>query len=112
MLITFKAKVKLYTEEDLEIEDMDLGNIVSKSPEWGWRDITIPEEEIYKLIAFTKSKTLVQMYDKELILANESHESLNSKWLEAKKSTKEPFTEPEYEDSNEENENLDEEDNG
>src|SRR5690606_20903756 len=104
MLVHVKAKVQLFTEDFLEIQAQDL-DIKPRDVEWGWRDITIPEEEIYKLQAYTKTKTLLIMYDREMILVAEPHEEVSRKWEEAKKSSKEPFREPEEEEINEENEN-------
>jgi hypothetical protein len=108
MLLQVKAKVKLYSETDLEIEDLDLGTIVSRSSQWGWRKLGLLEDEVYKIMAFSSTKCLIQMYDKELILVNEPFEKVYNKWLEAKKLAREPAEEPEFEDSNEENENFEE----
>ncbi len=112
MLLKVKAKVRLFSEDDLEIEDLDLGTIISKSHQWGWREIGLLEDEVYKIIAFSKGKTLIQMYDKELILVNEPFEDVYSKWEESKRLIKEsdfPSGEPEYPSNNEESENFDEE---
>lgn len=84
MLIKLKAKVILTTEEQMEAEGVyDLGDI-AKSKEWVWRMIAIPLEEVYKVIEFNKSKTIVQTYDGEKILVSETFEQVFSKWEELK----------------------------
>lgn len=84
MLIRFKAKVMMSSEEDMEAEEKyDLGNI-AKSKEWEWRQVAIPAEEIYRLIEFSKNKTIVQLYDAEKILVAESFDDLYAKWKDFK----------------------------
>jgi len=111
MLLKVKAKVKLYTEDDLEVESLDLGDIVSKNQEWGWRELGLLEDEVYKITAFSKTKTLVQMYDKEFILVNEPFDEVYKKWEEAKRPIKESDIPDPEEENNETNENFDEEEN-
>ena len=84
MLIKLKAKVLLTSEEQMEAEEKyDLG-AVGKSKEWVWRMIAIPVEEVYKVIEYNKSKTIVQTYDNERILVSEKFEDLFSRWNELK----------------------------
>jgi hypothetical protein len=79
-LFKVKAKVLLSSEEDMEQEEKyDFGNI-AKSKEWVWRDISVPFEEIYKIISYSSTKSIIQMYDGEKMLVNESFDSLNEKW--------------------------------
>lgn len=83
-ILKIKAKVQLPSEEAMEIEESyDMGNIVNaKQAEWVWRNIGVPVEEVYKIIAFSKDKTLVQMYDNERILVNESFKTVFERWRE------------------------------
>lgn len=84
MLIKLKAKVLLTSEEQMEAEEKyDLGGI-AKSKEWVWRMIAIPVEEVYKLIEYNKSKTIIQTYDDEKILINEIFDDLYTRWEELK----------------------------
>jgi len=84
-LLKLKAKVKLTSEEGMEIEEQyDLGTI-AKSAEWVWRDLAIPVEEVYKIISYTPSKTIVQLYDEEKILVAELFEDVYNKWHQLRK---------------------------
>ena len=107
MLLKVFARVKKITESDLELEDLDLGTIVNKEPvEWVWREIAIPTEEVYRITAYSKSKTVIQLYDREKLLVNEPFSEVFSKWEKSLKSGKEEEKEEEY---NEESENFNEE---
>lgn len=81
-LLKLKAKVKLVSEEDMELEEMDMG-IIAKSKEWVWRAIAVQVEEVYKVIAYTSTKSILQMYDGEKILVAESFEELCERWEKA-----------------------------
>lgn len=84
MLIKFKAKVVLTSEEEMEAESKyDLGDI-AKSKEMVWRMVAIPVEEIYKITEYSKTKSIVQTYDDEKILVNESFDDLYQRWDETK----------------------------
>lgn len=79
-LFKVKAKVLLSSEADMEEEERhDFGNI-AKSKTWVWRDISIPFEELYKIISYSSTKSIVQMYDGEKFLVQESFDSLNERW--------------------------------
>ena len=78
-VLKFKAKVKMVSEEDMELEEMDMG-IIAKSKEWVWRARAVPVEEIYSVIAYSSTKSIVQMYDGEKILVAESFEELCARW--------------------------------
>lgn len=78
-LFTVKAKVNLSSEEDMEVEQMDLG-IVAKSSQWVWRDTTVLTEQIYRITAYNSNKSIIQLYDGEKILVAETHESLIKRW--------------------------------
>lgn len=81
-LLKFKAKVTLSSEEDMELEEMDMG-IIAKSKQWVWRAVAVQVEEIYKVIAYSSTKSVVQMYDGEKILVAESFEELCDRWERA-----------------------------
>jgi hypothetical protein len=78
-LLRLKGKVKVVSEEDMELEEMDMG-IIAKSKEWVWRAIAVPIEEVYKVIAYSSTKSVMQMYDGEKILVAESFEELCERW--------------------------------
>lgn len=84
MVMELKAKVLLVSEEQMEIEDKyDLGDI-AKSKEWVWRSIGVPVEEVYRITEYTKSKTVVQMYDGEKVLVLEPFKEVFEKWRDLK----------------------------
>lgn len=107
MIVQVRAKVRLITEDDLMLEDLDLG--IKSQSEWGIRTISIPGDEIYKLVSYAKNKTLIQMYDKEYILAYEPHTEISEKWNRALKSVNNPHEPEEEEENNEQDENIDDE---
>lgn len=78
-LLRFKGKVKMVSEEDMELEEMDMG-IIAKSKEWVWRGMAVPIEEVYKVISYSSTKSIVQMYDGEKILVAESFDELCERW--------------------------------
>lgn len=78
-ILRFKGKVKMVSEEDMELEEMDMG-IIAKSKEWVWRATGVPVEEIYKVVAYSSTKSIVQMYDGEKILVAESFDELCARW--------------------------------
>lgn len=81
-LFKMKAKVLLVSEDTMEAEETyDLGNI-AKSKMWVWRDVSVPFEEVYKIISYDASKSIVQTYDGEKMLVKESSDSLNTRWAE------------------------------
>lgn len=79
-LLKLKAKVLLTSEDEMEAEERyDLGNI-AKSKEWVWRNVAVPLDEVYKIIEYDKTRSIVQMRDDEKILVKESFESLFDRW--------------------------------
>ena len=78
-LLKFKGKVRMVSEEDMELEEMDMG-IIAKSKQWVWRGVAVPIEEVYKVIAYSSNKSIVQMYDGEKILVAESFEEVCERW--------------------------------
>lgn len=78
-LLRFKGKVRVMSEEDMELEEMDMG-IIAKSKAWVWRAVALPIEEVYKIISYSSNKSIVQMYDGEKILVAESFDELCERW--------------------------------
>ena len=81
-LFRVKAKVRLISEEDMEVEEMDLG-IIAKSKEWVWKSLAVITDEVYKILAYSANKSIVQMYDGEKILVAESFDELCDRWEKA-----------------------------
>jgi hypothetical protein len=107
MLLKLKAKVLLVDEGQMEIEDKyDLGNI-AKSKEWVWRNIAVCAEDVYRIIEYNNTKTVVQMNDEEKILVNEPFEQVYKKWDEVKRFMEDPLPE-EGEESEDQEENEEE----
>lgn len=83
-LLKLKAKVLLQSEEQMEAEEKyDLGDI-ARSKEWVWKNIAVPVNEVYRVIEYSKSKCIVQMYDEEKILVAETFDDVFTKWDELK----------------------------
>jgi hypothetical protein len=79
-LLKLKAKVLLVSEEQMESDEKyDLGNI-ARSKEWVWRNVAVPIEDVYKIIEYNKSKSIVQMRDQERILVAEPFDELFNRW--------------------------------
>lgn len=81
-LLKLKAKVRLVSEEDMEVEELDLG-IIAKSKEWVWRSLAVITDEVYKVMAYSPTRSIVQMYDGEKILVAESFDVLSERWERA-----------------------------
>lgn len=87
MILKLKAKVMLVSEEQMEAQEQyDLGEI-AKSKEWVWRQIGVCVEDVYRVIEYTKSKTMVLMNDGEKIIVSEVFDHVFNKWDNLKKST-------------------------
>lgn len=98
-ILKLKAKVIFMSEEQMEVDSTyDLGNIAS-SKEWVWKQIAIPVEEVYKVISYSSSKSVVQLYDGEKILVNETFEDLTTRWESLRTVD---FSEPETSEEEEE----------
>lgn len=71
------------SEDQMEIQGKyDLGD-VAKSKDWEWRDIALPVKEVYKIISFNSTKSIVELYDtEERILVAEKFEALVERWEE------------------------------
>lgn len=82
-LLRFKGKVNMVSEEDMELEELDMG-IIAKSKHWVWRAVAVPVEEVYKIISYSSTKSIVQMYDGEKTLVAESFDELCDRWEKLK----------------------------
>lgn len=79
-IIKVKAKVKLLSEDDMEIEQsLEINNL--KSKRWVWRSIAFDAEHIYKLINYSSDKSIIIMNDGEEILVKESFDDLFNLWI-------------------------------
>lgn len=79
-IIKLRAKVKLMSEEDMEIEsDLDINNL--KSSRWVWRSMAFSVEEICKLISYSSDKTIIILQDGERILTKEPFDHLYDLWI-------------------------------
>lgn len=110
MILTFRAKVLLSSEDQMEMQaQYDLGDITNKDEKkWVWRNIAVPAEEIFRLIEYNSTKTLIKMYDEELVMVSENFQSVYDKWQEAVRSSQIDFT-PDYEEEGQEENNKEEE---
>lgn len=89
-LIKLRCKVKLFTEEEMELLDkgLDLPEVTGR---WLVRDEVFRVSEIYKITRHSSSKTLITTYDGEKFLVMEPFIDVYNKWLELEKKL---FTEP------------------
>ncbi len=105
MVIQLRAKIKMISEDNLEVDHLDID---FKDSRWEWTDIGILTNSIDKLVRYTKNKTLVYMVDGEKILAQEDFDSLFATWQEADRLENET-EEEELEENNEESEDISDE---
>lgn len=79
--IVVKAKVQIMDEEDLEAsQSRDLGDMTFKSSRWVYRRLGIPAEDIKRVIAFSKDKTLLEDTEGKRILVFEPFDEVYDKW--------------------------------
>jgi hypothetical protein len=82
-LVTLRVKVKVLSEDDLEVQQgMDLGTIEYKSERWAWRNQAIRECSIKNITQYSASRTLVSLYDGKSLLVDEKFEDVLKKWWE------------------------------
>lgn len=81
-LITLKCKVKLFTEEEIELldEGLDLPNVKGS---WLIRDKLFRASEIYDITRHSSGKTLLTTYDGDHILVMEPFLAVCAKWKAA-----------------------------
>lgn len=84
-IVTFRGKVKLISESDMEIfhddEDKTLGS--PKSEKWVWKNISLPAYEIMMAIEYNPTKTVLVTESFGKILVLESHSEVTNKWKAA-----------------------------
>jgi hypothetical protein len=86
MIIKLKAKILLISESQMEVQGQyDIGDIPNSDKKWVWRKIAVSVEEIFKIIEYNSTKTLVILYDEEKLLVAEPFDELYSRWEEAKR---------------------------
>lgn len=82
MLITFKAKVKLISEDQMEIDSSDMN--IKFDGKWVWRSVAIPYSDIFRVVQYSRDKTLVYLYGynelPEMLLVNEDYKTVFDKW--------------------------------
>lgn len=80
-VIKLRAKQAMLSEANMELDGKyDAGNIAS-ALEWQWTDLAIGVEEIYKIMAYNKSKSVIVLYEtEERILISEPFDSLFERW--------------------------------
>lgn len=84
-LLKLRAKVNLSSEEEMEMnQTYDFGNI-AKNSEWVWRDIAVPYEQVYKIVEYNKSKSIIHMQDGEMILVAHNFEDVLNAWDKLRK---------------------------
>lgn len=109
-LVKLRAKVMLQAEDQMETEGTyDLGNI-AQSKEWVWRRIALPVEEIYRVIEYSKSKSIVEINGGERILVSEAFDEVYVKWYDARKEVDITTEETSEEEKDEENSDKDDDD--
>jgi len=80
-IIKLKAKVKLMSEEDMELEsDLNINN--PKSARWVWRNMAFSVDEISKLISYSSDKTIIILHTGERLLTKEPFEQLYDLWID------------------------------
>jgi hypothetical protein len=82
-ILKVRAKVRIYTDDELYLESLDMGNLPAKgnqSETWGWRNTAVLADQIYELVEYGKGKTLMIMLDGKKILVSEAFDSLFDKW--------------------------------
>lgn len=105
-LIKLKAKVRLYSESDLEVQSRDLN--IPPPDIWGKRTVAFYASDIYRIVNHSPGTCIIIFNDWEKMLIYESFNQVVNKWQEAIK--KEEKKEEELsEDESAEEEDEDEE---
>lgn len=78
-LIKLKAKVYLLSEEDMELQNQFEG-LSPKSGSWVFRNIALESENIYRIVAFARDKTLVIMTDEEKLIVKGTFDEIFKLW--------------------------------
>lgn len=78
------AKFLKTKEEDMELRDeRDLGNIGQLNRKWVYKRQGLDANDIFRVVEFTFSKTLLETYEGKEILCNEPFDDVYKKWSEA-----------------------------
>jgi hypothetical protein len=81
-LIQLKARVKLYTESELdEWEENETKGIITGT--WKYRKIALPAEEIHQIIYSSSKRTLIHTEYFNYILVDEPFDVVYAKWKDA-----------------------------
>lgn len=85
-LIKLRAKQPMVSEQNMEIQGKyDAGNMAN-AIEWQWTDLAIDADEIYKIMKYNKTKSVIILYDtEEVILVMESFDTLFERWDKLRK---------------------------
>lgn len=103
------AKYLKTKEEDMELRDSrDLGTFQSMNQKWVYKRQGLSAEEVFRVVEYTASKTLLETYEGTEILCNEAFEEVYKKWSQARKDT--DYESPKNEEINHTDENDSEED--
>ena len=83
--IVVRAKVQIITDEDefALSQEMDIGTVQYKSLKWVYRRVGIPAEDIRRVIAYTKDKTMLEDSDGKFTLVFEPFDQVYEKWKPA-----------------------------
>src|SRR5688572_640080 len=94
-LIQVRMKVLLTSEEQMEMQyEHDFGTYKDEDKKWVYRETGILATEIYRIIRYNKTKTIIQMYDDIQYLVDEPFMDVFKKWEGIK--TDEEYFESEF----------------
>lgn len=110
--IVVKAKVQIITDEEefTQSQQHDFGDVQYTSQKWVYRRVGIPAEDIRRVIAYTKEKTLLEDSDGKFTLVFEPFDVVYPKWKEGYEEPEEIEEERDEAGINEDGENNSEED--
>lgn len=102
-LITFKVKVKLMSEEEMElIQSKDMGTMSLRTEKWVVKDRTMREENISNITKYNNTKTLLEFTYGGFIMVQEPFEDVDTRWREIYEYSEED----DYDDPPEREDNL------
>jgi|SRR6478609_5284088 len=80
-LVTFKAKRRLYTEEELELIERGIVSFEDNTQEWNWgiRTTSVRSEDIQTIEAFSPRQTLIFFYEEGFLLVQEPEKKVREK---------------------------------
>lgn len=84
-VITLKVRTLIIDEEYMEsIGKYSLDSMPASSSKWGWRRLSIGDEQIYSISEHSRNSTIVRLMDDELLLVDENFDSVREKWNKAR----------------------------